>query len=164
MRVCIQSLNCVWLFETPWTAAYQAYMSFTISQSLLRFMSTESVMLSNHLILCHPFLLLPSVFPSIRVFFNELVLCIRWPKYWSFHFSISPSNEYSGLISLRIDWFDILVVQGTLVFTTTTIWKHQLFGPQPSVWSNSHNPYMTTEKTASENRSVVSDSLWPPEL
>ena len=113
MRVCVQSLNCVWLFATPRAAAHQAYVSFTVSQSLLRFMSTESVMLSNHLILCHPFLLLPSVFPSIRVFFNELVLCIRWPKYWSFHFSISPSNEYSGLISLRIDWFN-LAVQGTL--------------------------------------------------
>ena len=99
---------------TPWTSAYQVSLSFTISQSLLKLMSTESVMLSNHLILCCPHLLLPSIFPSIRVSFfpNELALWIRWPKYWSFIFSISPSNEYSRLTSFRIDWFDILVVQG----------------------------------------------------
>ena len=93
---------------------HQASLSFTISQSLLRFMSIESVMLSNHLILCCPLLHLPSIFPSIRVFFNELALCIRWPKYWSFSFTISPSNEHSGLISFRMDWFDFLAVQGTL--------------------------------------------------
>ena len=99
---------------TPWTAACQASLSFTIFQSLPKLMSIESVMPSNHPILCHPLLLLPSIFPSIRVFSNESVLCIRWPKYWSFSFSISLSNEYSGLISFRIDWFDILAVQRTL--------------------------------------------------
>ena len=97
---------------TPWTAAHQASLSFTISQSLLKLMSTELVKLSNHLILCCPLLLLLSIFPSIRVFSNELALCIRWPKYWSFSFSISPFNEYSGLVSFRIDWFD-LAVHGT---------------------------------------------------
>ena len=106
-------LICVQLFATPWIAAHQASLSFTAFQSLLKFMSIESVMLSNHLIICRP-LLLPSIFPSIRVFSHESVLHIRWPKYWSFSFSISPSNEYSGLISFRIDWFDLLVVQGTL--------------------------------------------------
>ena len=100
------------LFVTPWTAAYQASLSFTISQSLLQLMSIELVMLSNHLILCCPLLLLPSIFPTIRVFANESALQIRWPKFWSF--SISPSNEYSGLISFRIDWFDFLAVQRTL--------------------------------------------------
>ena len=100
----------VQLFVTPWTAAHQASLSFTISQSLLKFMSIESVMLSNHLILCHPLLLLPSVFPIIRVFSNESALRIRWPKYWSFSFSVSLSSEYSGLISFRIDWFDLLTV------------------------------------------------------
>ena len=99
---------------TPWTAAHQASLSLTSSQSLLKFMSIESVMPSNHLILCHPLLLLPSIFPSIRVFSNELVLLIRWPKYWSFSFNISPSSEYSGLISFRIDLLDLLAVQGTL--------------------------------------------------
>ena len=101
------------LFVNPWTAACQAFLSITSSQSLLRFMSIESVMSSNHLILCH-LLLLPSVFPSIRVFSNESVFCIRWPKYWSFSFSVSPSNAYSGLISFRMDWLDLLQVQGTL--------------------------------------------------
>ena len=99
---------------TPWTAAHQASLSFAISQSLLKLMSIESVMPSNHLILCHSILLLVSVIPSIRVFSNELTRLIRWPKYWSFSFSISPSNECSGLISFRIDWFDLLAVQGTL--------------------------------------------------
>ena len=103
----VQSLSCVQLFATPWTAADQASLSITSSQSLLKFMSNESVMPSNHLILCCPLLLLPSIFPSIRVF-------IRWPKYWSFSFSISPSNKYSGLISFRMDWLDLLAVQGTL--------------------------------------------------
>ena len=101
-------------FATPWTAAHQAAQSFTISWSLLKFMSTESVMPSNHLTLCHPLLLLPAVFPSSRVFSNESAVCIRWPKYWSFNFIISPSSEYSGLISLRMDWLDLLTVQGTL--------------------------------------------------
>ena len=110
----VQSLSHVWLFESPWTAAHQASLSFTISWSLLKLMSIESVIPSNYLILCHPLFLLPSIFPSIRVFSTESAFCIKWPKYWSFSFSISPSNEYSGLISFRIDWFDLLAVQGTL--------------------------------------------------
>ena len=109
----IQSRSCVWLFMTPWTTACQATLSITNSRSLLKLMSIESVMPSNHLVLCRPLLLLASVFPSIRVFSNESVLCIRWPKYRSFSFSISPPSEYSGLISFRIDWFDLLAVQGT---------------------------------------------------
>ena len=110
----VQSPSRVQLFVTPWTAAHHAPLSTTISQSLHKFMSTESVMPSNHLILCHLLLLLPSIFPSIRIFSSESVLLIKWSKYWSFSFSISPSNEYSGLISFRIDWFDLLAVQGTL--------------------------------------------------
>ena len=112
--VVIQLLSRVWLFVTSRTAARQAPLSSTISLSWLKFMPIELVMPSNHLILCHPLLLLPSIFPSIRVFSNESALCIRWPKYWSFTFTISPSNEYSELISFRIDWFDLLEVQGTL--------------------------------------------------
>ena len=124
---------------TPWTAALQAPLSFTVSQSLLSFISIESVMLSNHHIFCRSFLLFPSAFPSIKILSSELALHIRWPKYWSFSFSISPSNEYSGLISFRIDWFDLLSVQGTLKsLLCTTIQKHQFFGAQPSLWSNSH--------------------------
>ena len=110
----VQLLSRIRLFVTPWTAACQASLSITNSQSSLKLMSTESVMPSNHLILCRPHLLLPSVFPSIRIFSKESVLRIRWAEYWSFSFSISPSNEYSVLISFRIDWFDVLVVQGTL--------------------------------------------------
>ena len=110
----VQSLSHVWLFVTPWTTAHQTSLSFTISQSLLKLISIEPVMASDHLILCHPLFLLPSIFPSIRVFSNESTLPIRWPKYWSFSFSISPSNEYSGLISFRMDWLDLLAVQGTL--------------------------------------------------
>ena len=108
-----------------WTAARQASLSITISRSLLKLISIESVMPSNHLVLCHPLFLLPSIFPSIRVFSNESVLRIRWRKYWSFSFSISPSNEYSGLTSFRIDWFDLLAVQGTLIciFLQKTIRK-----------------------------------------
>ena len=109
----VQLFSHVQLFATPWTAAHQAFLSITNSQGLLKFMSIESVMPSNHLILCCPLLLPPSIFPSIRVFSNELVLCIRWPKYWSFSLSISPSNEYSGLISFRMDWLDLLAVQGS---------------------------------------------------
>ena len=108
--VIVQWLSRVQLFATPWTAAHQASLSFTISWSLFKLMSIELVMPSNHLILCHPLLLSPSIFPSIRVFSCELALCIRWPKYWSFSFSISPFSEYSGLISFRIDWFDLLAV------------------------------------------------------
>ena len=108
-----QLLSCVQLFATPWTVAYQVSLPFTISQSLLKLMSIELVMPSDRPILCHP-LLLPSIFPSIKVFSNESALCIRWPKYWNFNFSISPSNEYSGLISFRIDCFDLLAVQRPL--------------------------------------------------
>ena len=110
----VQSLSRVRLFVTPWIAARQASLSITNSQSLLKLMSIESVMPSSHLILCHPLLLLPSIFPSIRVFSNESVLRIRWPECWSFSFSISPSNEHLGLISFRMDWLDLLAVQGTL--------------------------------------------------
>ena len=110
----VQVLSCVRLFATSWTATCQVSLSINNSQSLAKLMSIESVMPSNHLILCHSLLLPSSVFPSIRVFSNESVLCIRWPKYWSFSFSISPSNEYSGLISFRMDWFDLLAVQGIL--------------------------------------------------
>ena len=110
----VQLLSLVRLFATPWTVACQGSLSITNSQSLHKLMSIESVMPSNHLIFCRPLLLPPSVFPSISVFSKELVLCIRWPKYWSFSFSISPSNEYSGLISFRSDWLDLLAVQGPL--------------------------------------------------
>ena len=109
----VQSLGCLQLFAAPWTTAQQAFPSITNSRSLLRLMSIKSVMPSNHLILCHP-LLLPSVFPSIRVFSTESVLHIRWPKYWSFSFSINPSKEYSGLVSFRMDWLNLLAVQGML--------------------------------------------------
>ena len=110
----VQSLSHVRLFVTPWIAAHQASLSITNSQSLLKLMSVELVIPSNHLILCRPLLLLPSIFASIRVFSNESAVHIRWPKYWSFSFSISPSNEYSGLISFRMGWLDLLTVQGTL--------------------------------------------------
>ena len=115
----VQSLSCVWLLVTPWTVARQASLSITNPQSLLKIMPIESVMPSNHLILCRPLLLLPSIFPSIRVFSNESVFPIRWTKYWSFSFSISPSYEYSGLISCRMDWLDLLTVQGTLESSPT---------------------------------------------
>ena len=124
---------------TPWTAAYQASLSFSISLSLLKLMSIESVMSSNHLLLCHPLLLLPSFFPSIRVFSNESALLIRWPKYWSFSFSICLSKEYSGLISFRMDWFDLLAVQETLKsLLQLHSSKHQFFSVQLSLWSNCH--------------------------
>ena len=126
------------VFTTPWTAGHQASLSITNSWSLLKLMSTESMMTSNHLILCHPFLFLPSIFPSIRVFSNESILRIGWPKYWSFSFTISPSNEYSGLISFRNDWFDLLAVQGSLnsllqhhSSKASVLWHSAL-------WSNSH--------------------------
>ena len=144
----VQSLSHVWVFATPWTAACQASLSITRSQSLLKLMSIESVMPSNHLILCHPLPLLPSIFPSIRVFSKESVLCIRWPKYWSFSFSISLSNEYSGLISSRIDWLDFLAIQGTLKgllqhysSKASILWNSAFFIVQLS------HPYMTTGKT-----------------
>ena len=131
----LQLLSYVWLFVTPWTAACQAFLSFTISWSLLKLMSIESVMPSNHLILCCPLLLLLSIFPSIRVFSSESSLHIRWPKYWSFHFNISPSNAYLGLISFRMDWFELLAVQGTLKSllqphrSKASILRHFLYGP-----------------------------------
>ena len=126
------------LCPTLWTATYQATLSITISRSFFKLMSIELVMPSNHLILCRPLLLLPSIFPSVRVFSNESVLRIRWPKYWSFRLSISPSDEYSGLISFRIDWFDLLAAQETL----KSLLQHhdstrQFFGTQPSLLSNS---------------------------
>ena len=135
----VQSLSHVWLFGTPWTAEHQAFLSITSSRSPLKLMSIESVMLSNHLILCHPFLLLPSIFLSIRVFSNKSVLCIRRPKYWSFSFNISPSDEYSGLISFRMDLLDRLAVQVTL----KSLLQHhsskvKFFSAQLSLWSNSH--------------------------
>ena len=143
----VQSLSHVRLFATPWTAACQASLSITNSQSPPKLMSIELVMPSNHLILCPPLLLLPSIFPSIRVFSNESVLCIRWPKYWSFSFSISPSNEYSGLISFRMDWLDVLAVQGTLKCLlqhhsskASILRLSDFFTVQPS------HPYMTTGK------------------
>ena len=136
--VIVHFLSRVQLFTTPWTAAHQASLSFTISRSLLKLLSIDSVMSSKPLILCLPLLLPPLIFLSIRVFSNESVLCIRWPNCWSFSFSISPSNEYSGLISFRIDWFDLLAVQGTLKsLLHTTVWKHDFFGTQP-LWSNSY--------------------------
>ena len=146
--VVFHSLSCVKLLATPWTAAHQDSLSFTISESLLKLMSIDSVISSNHLILCHPLLLMPSIFPSIRGFSNESVIPIRWPKYWSFSFNISPSNEYSGLISFRIDWFDLLAVQGTLKSliqlhsSKASILQHSAF----FIVQLSH-PYMTTGKT-----------------
>ena len=135
INIVVQLLSCVRLFVTPWTAACQASLSFVISQNLLKLMSIESVMLSKHLILCCPLLLMPSIFPSIRVFSSESALCIMWPKYWSF----SPSSEYLGLISFRIDWFNLLAVQGTLkTLLQHPVWKHRFFSPQPSLWFNSH--------------------------
>ena len=144
----VQSLSRVQLFAIPWTAARQASLSINNSQSLFRLMSIESVMPFNHLILCHPLLLPSSIFPSIWVFSYESVLCIRWPKYWSFSFSISPSSEYSGLISFRIDWFDLLADQGTLKSllqchsSKALILQHSAF----FIVQFSH-PYMTTGKT-----------------
>ena len=142
----VQSLSCVWLFVTPWTAARLVSLSIANSQSLLKLMSIESGMPSNHLIFCHP-LLLPSIFPSIRVFSNESVL-IRWPKYWSFRFNISPSNEYSGLISFRMDWLDLVAVQETL----KSLLQHH--SSKASILQCSaffivqiSHPYMTTGKT-----------------
>ena len=131
----VQSLSRVCHFVIPSTAVCKAFLFFTITQSLFKLMSTESMMASNHLILSYPCLLLPSVFPSIMVFSSELALRINWPKYWSFSFSI---NEYSGLISFRIDWFDLLAVQRTLKsLSNTIVRKHQFFSTQPSLWSKS---------------------------
>ena len=127
-----------WLIATPWTAAHRL-RCLSFSLSFLKFMSIESGVPSNYLILCCPFFLLPSIFPRIKIFPSELAPCIRWPKYWSFSFSIRPSNDYSGLVSFRIDWFISLQSKGLLrVFFSPTGWKHQFFGAQPSLWSNSH--------------------------
>ena len=149
----VQSLSCVWLFVTPWTSARQASLSITNSWSSPKLMSTESVIPSNHLILCPPLLLLPSIFPSIRVFSNELALCIRWPKYWSFSFNISPSDEYSELISFRMDWLDLLAVQGSL----KSLLQHH--SSKASILRCSaffmvqlSHPYMTTGKTIALTR------------
>ena len=138
---------------TPWTVACQASLSITKSQSLLKLMSIESVIPSNHLILCHPILLLPSILPSIRVFSNQSVLCIRWPEYWSFSFSISPSNEYSGLISFRMNWLDLLAVQGTL----KSLLQHHSSKASILLCSAFFivqllHPYMTTAKTIALTR------------
>ena len=150
--ISVQSLSCVWLFATPWTEAHQASLSITNSRSLLKLMSIELVMPSNHPILWGP-LLLPSILPSIRVFSNESVLHIRWPKYWNFSFSISPSNEYSGLISFRIDWFDLFAFQGTL----KSLLQHH--SSKASILRRSayfiiqlSHPYMTTGKTMALTR------------
>ena len=144
----VQLLSRVWLFATPWIATRQASQSITNSRSSLRLMSIELVMPTNHLILCHPLLLLPSVFPSIRVFSNESALRIRWPKYWSFSFNISPSNEHPGLISFRMDCLDLLTVQGTLKSLlqhhsskASILWHSAFFMVQLS------HPHMTTGKT-----------------
>ena len=148
-----QSLSCIRLFVTPWTTAYKASLSITNSWSLLKLMSIELVMPSNHLILCHPLLLLPSIFPSIRVFSNESILRIKWPKHWSVSFSISSSSEYSGLISFRLDWLDLLAVQGTLKSLlqhhsskASILWCSASFIVQLS------HPYMTTGKTIALTR------------
>ena len=182
--------SSVWLFATPWTTAHQASLSITNSQSLPKLMSIESVMPSNYLILCHPLFLLPSIFPSIRVFSNKSALRIRWPKHWSFSLNISPSNEHPGLIPFRTDWLDLLAVQGTLKSLlqhhsskASILWHSAFFIVQLS------HPYMTTRKTIaltrrtfvdkvmslikvypyiniewSESSSVVSDSLQPCRL
>ena len=151
--IAVQLLSRVPLSATPWTAARHASLSFTTSWSLLKLISLKSVMPSNHLILCHPLLLLPLIFPSIRVFSNESALHIRWPKYWSFSFSISPSNKYSGLISLRTHWFDLFAVQGTLKSLlqhhsskASILWCSAFFIVRLS------HPYVTTEKTIALTR------------
>ena len=133
--VVVQLLSRVLLFVTPWTASRHASLSFTIFSNLLKLMAIESVMPSNPLILCRPLLLLPSIFPSIRVFSNESALHIRWPKYWSFSFNLSPSSEHPGLISFRVDQLDVLAVSKGLsrVFSNTTVQKHQFFGAQLSL-------------------------------
>ena len=156
----VQLLSHVQLFATPWIAARQASLSITNSWSLLKLMSIELVMPFNHLILCCPLLLLPSIFPTIRVFSNESALPIRWPKYWSFSFNTSPSNEYSGLISFRMDWLDLLAVQGTLKSllqhdsSKVSIVQHSSF----FIVQLSH-PYMTTGKTIALTRLTLVMSL-----
>ena len=135
----VQSLSRLQLFATPWTTAHQASLSISNSRRLLKTMSVESVMPSNHHTLCHPLLHLPSILPSIRVFSNESAHRIRWPKYWSFSFNISPSSEHPGLNFFRMDWLDLFAVKGlSSVFSNTTVQKHQFFGIQLSLQSNSH--------------------------
>ena len=148
----VQSLSRVQLFATPWTAARQASRFISSSQNLLKLMSIVSVMSSNHLSLCHPLLLLPSIFLSIRVFFNESVLNIRWPKYWSFSFSISPSNEYLGLISFRIDWFALLAIQGTLKSFLQHSLKASILWCSVFFMVQLPHPYMATGKTIALTR------------
>ena len=143
----VQSHSCVRLFTAPWIAAHQALLSFTNSWSLLKLMSVGLVMPFNHLILSCPLFLLPSIFPSIRVFPNESALLIRWPKHWSISFSISASNEYSKLVSFRIEWSDLFLVHvRSRVFSNITIQKHQFFGAQFSLWSKSHIHTWLVEK------------------
>ena len=154
----VQSLSCVWLFATSRTAACQASLSITNSGSLLKFMSIELVMPSNHLILCGPLLLLPSIFPRIKVFSSESVLCIRWPKYWSFSFSISPSNDYSGLISFRMDWLDLLAVQGTSQDSSPTA---QFKSINSLALSFLHSPTLTSIHDHWKNHSLdQTDLCW----
>jgi len=164
----VQPLSHVQLFPTPCTVAHQASLSITNSHSLIKLMSFELVMPSNHLILCRPLLLLPLIFPRISIFSNELAVCIRWPKYWSFSFSISPSNDYSGLISFRMDWLDLLAVQGTL----KSLLQHQL-NVKASILQRSaffivqlSHPYMTTGKTIALTRwtfvGKVMSAFWYP--
>ena len=153
VRCIVQFLSCVRLFATPWTAAHQASLSITNSESLLKLMSIESVMPSNYLILCLPVLLLPSIFPNIRVFSNEPVLRIRWPKYWSFNFSISLSNEYSGVNSFWIDWLDLLAVQGTLKsLLQYHSSKESIIRCSAFFIVQLSHPYMTTGKTITLTR------------
>ena len=155
----VQSLSCVWLFLTPWTAAHQASLSITNSQSFLKLMSIESVMPSDHLIFCCP--LLPSIFPSIRIFSNESVLRFRWPKYRIFSFNISPSSEYSGLISFRIDWMISLQSKGLPGdFSNTAVQKQEFFGAQLSLWSNSTSIHNTGKTIALTRWTFVGKCLW----
>ena len=158
--VSVQLLSHVWLFVSPWTAAHQACLSITNSQSLPKLMSIESMIPSNRLILCHPLLLLPSIFPSIRVFSNESALPIRWPKYWSFSFNISPSNEHPELVSFRMDWLDLLAVQWTLkslfqhhTSKASILWCSAFFIVQLS------HPFMTTGKTIALTRRTFVDKV-----
>ena len=177
MFVSVQLLSRVQHFATPWITASQASLSITNSHSSLKLTSIELVMPSSHLILCHPFLLLPSIFPSITVFSNESAVHIRWPKYWSFSFNISPSNGYSGLISFRIDRLDLLAVKGlSWVFSNTTVQKHQFFGAQFYFFlliylllkDNCFTEFCCFLSNLNMNqplvqfsRSVMSNSLWP---
>ena len=155
----VQSLSCVQLFATPWIAAFQASLSVTSSQSSLRLTSTESVMPSSHLILGRPLLLLPLILPSIKVFSNESTLRMRWPKYWSFSFSISPSKEIPELIFFRMDWLDFLAVQGTL----KSLLQHQLKSINSSALSLLHSPTLTSIHDHWKNHSLdQTDLYWPP--